>query len=132
MIFSYFSWKYRGSPVHNYIKNMGLKAYKGSTGSAEPNFFRFKAKHVLFSAKFLPNFTKSYQINRILPIFLKKLQNVTNFLQNLRSFVAISNCCNIRVFRQICMPKNSGLTKKILFPTLHSIPYTIQTSHLYK
>ena len=33
----------------------------GSMGSAEPNFFRFSSKSVLFSAKILQNFIKFYE-----------------------------------------------------------------------
>ena len=71
---------------------------------------RFPAKFVLFSAKFLPNLTKSYQV---LPNFMKftkfyqiftKFTTFYNFLTKFVIYAVLSQCA-------ISIPKKSGLTK---------------------
>ena len=92
----------------------------GSMGSAEPNFFRFSSKSVLFSAKFLPNVIIFHIIYHFFLIFLKLF--FTKFYQffyqicDLRSFVAISNCCNTRAFLAPNLyAQNVWVDKKISF-----------------
>ena len=83
-------------------------------------FFRFSAISVLFSAKFLPNLSKFYQISPNFTKVYKSLPNFTKFNQikvqisDLRNFVALFQIVVIYAFffRQICIPKKSGLTKK--------------------
>ena len=86
----------------------------GSTGSAEP-------KSVLFSAKFLQNFTKFTKNYQILPKFIISYQMFTKFVTDavLLQFQIVV----IYAFfpRQICIPNKSGLTTKLLFPTLEQL-----------
>ena len=59
----------------------------GSMGSAEPDFFRFSAKSVLFSANILPNLIKSYQILPNVTKAYQLYQSVCTFYQILHNFL---------------------------------------------
>ena len=80
-----------------------------------PNLFCFFSRHILTkSSQILPNLQN---FSKILPKFTKSNHFLTKFLiyavvLRFQIFVIYA------FFRQICMPKKSGLTKKILFPTL--------------
>ena len=87
----------------------------GSTGSAEPNFFWFSTKSVLFSAKF----TKIYQN---LPTFTKFTKFTPNLYQVVSNFYQI--CYWIVVIYALFPPnldsQKARVDKKMLFPALHS------------
>ena len=79
------------------------------------------------SYQILPNFTNFYQSLPTFTKFTKFYQIFTTFHQSLPHFYQVSDLRSLSqfqivviymYFRQICIPKKSGLTKKLLFPTL--------------